>query len=112
MKFADIDNLNILHVCTSGHCSDDWKCCGYAGICPHSKPDDGERSCQLYQACVDMENGAKINDVVSKYHISIKQLIKYRDTVNCQMAKILAQFSDCTTKCMDCTHYDCPCGIH
>lgn len=113
MKFADIDNPNILHVCTSGHCSDGWKCCGYAGICPHSKLDDGERSYQLYQACVDMENGAKIKDVVSKYHISIKQLIKYRDTVNRQMAKILAQFPDCTTECLDCTHiHDCPCGIH
>jgi hypothetical protein len=46
-------------------------------------------------------------------YISIKELFKYRHTVNRQMAKILAQFPDCTTECLDCTHiHDCPCGIH
>lgn len=113
MKFADINNPNIIHVCTSGYCRDGWKCCGYAGICPHSKLNDDEFSMNAYQACVEVENGAKIKDVVSKYHISIKQLIKYRATINWQMAIILAQFPDCTTKCIDCAYiHDCSCGIH
>lgn len=112
MKFADIDNIDIIHVCTSCHCADDWGCCGYAGICPHSPIDDGEFSINAYNACVEIESGAKVKDAAKEHHISIMKLLKYKRTVENDIKEVQIQFPDCTTKCDICMHYDdCKHGI-
>lgn len=107
MKFSEIDNIEVIHVCTSCYCRrDGWKCCGYAGMCPHSNLTDGEFSMNAYNACVDFEAGAKISEVVKKHHISIKSLFKYREAVNKEVARIKAVFTDCDMKCSECIHLD------
>ena len=112
MRFANIDNPDIIHVCTSCHCHDYWECCGWAGICPHSRLDDGEFSFNAYNACVEIEAGAKVNDAAKKHNVSIMKLRKYKMTVNDDIAAVQMKFPDCTAKCDGCAHYDdCKHGI-
>ncbi len=103
-KFADINNPDILHVCTSCYCHAYWECCGWAGICPHSQFDDGEFSMRAYNACVEIELGAKITDMSKKHHVSIMNIRKYKRTIDDKLTEILIKFPDCTMKCCECVH--------
>ena len=84
MKYSEL-GIKDLNVCRSYHCHDDWHVCEWAGLCPHSNVmhnNDNEFSINCWMALVYMENGAKIKDVVKKYHISIRQLFLYRATIH------------------------------